>query len=443
MNAYSAVPSFNLKVVVAETGLKPDTIRAWERRYGLPQPERTSGGHRLYSERDIATLRWLLARKEEGLSISRAARLWRQIESQDQEPLSVMPLEQEGEAGQPISLRPAESLEQAREDWIRACLDFDETSAERALAEAFAAFPAEVVCFSVLQAGMATLGEAWYANRATAQQEHFASELALRRLEGLVAATSPPHRTGRILVGCAVDDLHTFSPLLLVWLLRRQGWEVVFLGANVPLDRLETSLAQVKPRLVVLTAQLIRSAAALQDMGFFLQQVGIRMAYGGLIFNRIPELRSRIPGEFLGERLEAAAQQLESLLRSEASIPTVPDRDPATQQALEHFQDHQGALARQVWRELKTTGWHPAELQSANQFLEQGIAAALSLGEIAFLGDDLQWLGGLMSNYEVNHGALQAVLRAYLAAARDQLDPRGAPIFAWLERATSEAVAPD
>ena len=36
-------PTFNLKVVVRETGLKPDTLRAWERRYGIPQPQRTSG----------------------------------------------------------------------------------------------------------------------------------------------------------------------------------------------------------------------------------------------------------------------------------------------------------------------------------------------------------------------------------------------------------------
>ncbi|MBN1317671.1 MAG: MerR family DNA-binding transcriptional regulator, partial [Anaerolineales bacterium] len=42
-------PVFNLKVVIKETGLKADTLRVWERRYGLPGPNRTAGGHRLYS----------------------------------------------------------------------------------------------------------------------------------------------------------------------------------------------------------------------------------------------------------------------------------------------------------------------------------------------------------------------------------------------------------
>lgn len=50
-------PAYNLKVVVAETGIKPDTLRAWERRYGLPNPHRTEGRHRLYSDYDMATIK--------------------------------------------------------------------------------------------------------------------------------------------------------------------------------------------------------------------------------------------------------------------------------------------------------------------------------------------------------------------------------------------------
>ena len=72
---YSITPAFNLKVVLKETGLAADTLRAWERRYGLPAPNRTAGGHRLYSQRDIETIKWLMKRQEEGLSISRAVEI--------------------------------------------------------------------------------------------------------------------------------------------------------------------------------------------------------------------------------------------------------------------------------------------------------------------------------------------------------------------------------
>jgi len=80
-------PLFNLGAVVRQTGLKPDTVRAWERRYNLPTPQRSDGGHRLYSQRDVDTIRWLIARQREGLSISRAAELWRQIEAEGRDPL--------------------------------------------------------------------------------------------------------------------------------------------------------------------------------------------------------------------------------------------------------------------------------------------------------------------------------------------------------------------
>ena len=59
-------PAFNLKAVLQETNIAADTLRAWERRYGLPMPERTEGGHRLYSQYDIETIKWLLARQKIG-----------------------------------------------------------------------------------------------------------------------------------------------------------------------------------------------------------------------------------------------------------------------------------------------------------------------------------------------------------------------------------------
>ena len=78
---------YNLKVVVHATGLNAETLRAWERRYGLPKPERTPGGHRLYTWRDIQILNWLSERQKEGMSISRAVDNWRSLEANGQDPL--------------------------------------------------------------------------------------------------------------------------------------------------------------------------------------------------------------------------------------------------------------------------------------------------------------------------------------------------------------------
>src|SRR3954467_442774 len=71
----STAPVFNTKAVARETGVPADTFRAWERRYGIPRPQRTPGGHPLYSDRYIAIIRWLRDRTNEGVNISHAVLL--------------------------------------------------------------------------------------------------------------------------------------------------------------------------------------------------------------------------------------------------------------------------------------------------------------------------------------------------------------------------------
>ena len=107
-------------------------------------------------------------------------------------------------------------------------------------------FPVEAVCVEVLQKGLSEIGRLWYENRASVQQEHFASGLAMRRLDALLSATPAPTRNATILVGCAPDEWHVFTPLLLSLLLRRRGSNVIFLGANVPTTRFADTIKKVK-----------------------------------------------------------------------------------------------------------------------------------------------------------------------------------------------------
>ena len=65
MHPTKTSPTYNLGAVIRETGIKADALRAWERRYGLPQPARSAGGQRLYSQRDLEIIKWLIAKQEE------------------------------------------------------------------------------------------------------------------------------------------------------------------------------------------------------------------------------------------------------------------------------------------------------------------------------------------------------------------------------------------
>ncbi len=75
LGSFSDRPVLNTRAVARETGVPADTFRAWERRYGVPRPQRTAGLHRLYSDRDVAIIRWLRDRTTEGVNISQAVQL--------------------------------------------------------------------------------------------------------------------------------------------------------------------------------------------------------------------------------------------------------------------------------------------------------------------------------------------------------------------------------
>ena len=208
----SKIPSFNLKAVLRETGTTADTLRAWERRYGLPLPERTPGGHRLYSQYDIETIKWLMAKQMDGISISRAVDMWKEQINSNVDPLAgIQPL-----AFAPLQVNPilnAEtSLDALRAQWIAACLKFNENVAEQSLNQAFSMFPVETVCVDILLKGLADIGELWYGNRASVQQEHFASSLAMRRLDAMLSASPTPWRKQTVIVGCPANEWHAFVP---------------------------------------------------------------------------------------------------------------------------------------------------------------------------------------------------------------------------------------
>jgi DNA-binding transcriptional MerR regulator len=425
-------PRFNLKAVVQQTGLKPDTLRAWERRYGLPTPERSSGGHRLYSQRDIDTIKWLRARQREGLSISRAVELWERLNAEGRDPLQATT--PSAARGTPTLVRrPAgATVAQFRQQWIDACLAYDEQGAEQLLNQAFALYSPETVAVELLQRAVAEIGEGWYGGNVTVQQEHFCSSLAVRRLEALLMAAPPPIRQGRILAACPPEEHHVIGLLLLTFLLRRRGWEVVYLGANVPTEQLETTVAVVKPQLVIIAAQLLRTAATLKGAARVLQLAEVPLAYGGLIFNVLPALRKRIPGHFLGEQIEAGPEMVESLLVAPRSVPTPEPVPDAYLQALEHFQERQGSIEAHVIQSLNSGGYAHNHLALGNRELNLNIAAALALGDMDFLDADIEWVTALLRNHGSPVEALYGYFHAYHQTVGEQLDERGQPIITWL-----------
>lgn len=443
MNPSPNAPVYNLKAVVRETGLKPDTIRAWERRYGVPEPQRADSGHRLYSQNDVNMLKWLISRQDEGMSISRAVILWRQWQA-DQPQNGGSDFVQ---ISQPALLAPetrmasgtTDMIAQLRNDWINHCLHFDEQGAERVLAQAFALFPVETLCIGLIQRGLAQIGEGWYQGKVTVQQEHFASTLAARRLEALISGTPAPTRTSRILVGCPPSETHTLAPMLLTLLLRRRGWDVLFLGADIPLENLSLTTQSTRPQLVILVAQQLHTAATLWEMGQLLINEHIPMAYGGRIFAELPKLRQRISGHYLGDQLDLATQLVEQIIAMPRTHPASTPVDPRYQDALRQFRISQAEIEAEVWRHLGAGTLLEEHLTKVNTNLGRNIIAALTLGDLDFMESELTWLFEFFHHHFAHlEQHLVIYLKAYIAAVEKQTNTSGDLIARWLHTALQE-----
>jgi methanogenic corrinoid protein MtbC1 len=299
--------TYSLGVVLRETGINPDTLRAWERRYDLPQPSRSEGGQRLYTERDIALIKWLLERTNEGMRIGCAVKLWKSKIAAGEDPLLQ-------HSAAPTEIDEGSPFVDFQKKWIAACIDFDEATAEAVTDEAFARFTPETAFTEIFIPAIREVGELWYRGEASVQQEHFASNLVTRRLGAIISSIPRPTRPEKVIIGCPPNEEHTIALQLTSLYLRRRGFNVIDLGANVPLAQFVETAEKIKPTLVILAAQQLISAATLAETIQTLDEQNITTAYAGRIFSTTPALRERVYGHFLGETLNEGIQNAEFVL---------------------------------------------------------------------------------------------------------------------------------
>lgn len=305
LSQFSTTPLFNTKAVSQETGVPADTFRAWERRYGVPRPQRTEGGHRLYSERDIALIRWLRDRTAEGLTISQAIAL----------------MASGGEANitwlnSAVDTEPR-SFERVTAQLVAALCDYEGTRAEQVLSEAFALYPLEEVFLNIIQPAMIEIGEQWHQGKLSITAEHFATQFIRRKLATLFNTYNITDGRGLIIVGCAPGEQHDLGTLFISIFLVRRGWQVVYLGPDVPLHDLIGTIRRIQPDLVCMAASTIETAQSLMEVDKAITSLAPpypQFGYGGRIFNLNPALRERMSGVFLGHSALDAVEAVNDML---------------------------------------------------------------------------------------------------------------------------------
>ncbi len=422
-------PVYNLRAVVLETGLTPDTLRVWERRYGIPQPKRSAGGHRLYSQNDIDTLKWLIAKRESGLSISQAVSLWKQTVEHGSIPSRL-------DVFSATDLRSDSDLNAFRRAWVGQCLALDEKMAEQVLTSAATFYPMAQVCTEVIQRGLVEAGDLWYKGEISIQQFYLLTELAVRRLESLLAMAPEPTRPERVLLSSPPQEQHTLGLLLLALLLRWGRWDVVYLGGNLPLSNLADTVKQIKPTLVVLSAQQLHTAASLAEAARSLQGTGAVVAYGGRIFNLLPSLRKHVRGHFLGEELTTATEAIDCLLREGPSLPPVQAAAREFVLAADCYRAQQYLFEAHLQENLKGLKMTAVQVAEANEHLRRNILAALYFGDMELLTQEVFWIEGLLAYHRIPVNLLYRYLNVYYRTAKTHLGEECRPLIDWLAHIT-------
>ncbi len=307
-------PLYNIGVVTRMTGIPVATLRVWERRYGFPKSARTPGGHRLYSDRDLARLQWVRARIDEGMQTGQAIR-------------ALHHLEQEGRrveyrtAAQAAARRNGQRtpLDPFRERLLAALIRHDTEKADQVLGDVLALYAPEDLALGLIAPAMADIGQAWLDGRLTVATEHLSTNYLRHRLLMWMVTGPTPHPVPPIVLACAPDELHEGSLLMLGVVLRRHRWPVVYLGQTVPLSDLAQLVKEMRVSAIVLVAMTEEPARALIEWPQWLpdaQRTGRPIvAYGGRVFTETPEWRERVPGRFLGSSLQEGLDTLEPLLR--------------------------------------------------------------------------------------------------------------------------------
>lgn len=238
--------SLRIGELARRAGVPAATLRSWERRYSIVEPERTESGYRLYSERDERRLRAMVELITRGLAPAEAAERVRATE-----------------AAEPRAADRAAAAETVRKELLAAVRAFDETGAHRAIDRAVDAYSTETLLAEVILPALRRTGELWSDGEVTVGHEHFVSNLIRGRLlaiaRGWGAGVGPA-----ALLACPHGEEHELGLIAFGLLLRERGWRIVLLGADTPLTTLADAAATLAPRVAVLAVTDQGAAEALQ-----------------------------------------------------------------------------------------------------------------------------------------------------------------------------------
>jgi DNA-binding transcriptional MerR regulator len=276
------------------SGVSPELLRAWERRYGLLQPTRSPGGLRLYSLEDLERVRLMSRHIANGVAAREAAELASRARLGEQAGDAARP----GAAFDPAAARAA----------LASAVDaFDEPAAQAIVDELLAAATVDAFLSEVVVPFLRDVGERWERGELSVAQEHFASNVLRGRLLGLARGWGAGAGR-RALLACPPDERHDLGLIAFGLALRARGWRIDFLGGDTPVESVLRAAQAIRPDLLVVSSTapgLLQAVAA--QLAALAREHTVAVAGAGALGFNAPEGVLTLPGDPVSEAQRVTA----------------------------------------------------------------------------------------------------------------------------------------
>jgi DNA-binding transcriptional MerR regulator len=324
---------YRIQAVADITGVSPATLRAWERRYGVPSPVRTPSSYRLYSDRDVGLVTRIVELSRRGVAVAEAARqVLRSAEEEHQPP----PL-----ADDPFDL--------ARDRILDAVQRYEIDDLERCVRQAILLGSAGRVFDRVFLPVLHRVGELWRDGVLSIGQEHLLTEILSGFAREILRQVQPDGSTRRALLACVEGEQHALPLHVVAFHLAQQGHRTVILGPNTPPSAIKQAVEAMAPDLVGLsvTHQIDPARAAELMDGYAEACDGTPWIVGGLGTGQIRQIIERRGGVVSGQDNTSLRFVLRQIQARRPAPPGAPGR---TEQQAER-DGPQDRVAARSWRD--------------------------------------------------------------------------------------------
>lgn len=235
-----------IRVVAERTGLSPDVLRVWERRYSAVEPTRSPGGQRLYSNEQIARFRLLAAATRHGRNISMVAGL-------TTDALERLVAEDDAERPAPAASFERSAHAEPTEVALEHTRALDGSALERELRRTIARQGIPAFLEDVVPALMHRVGAEWREGRLNIAHEHLASAVVVGLIREIMRSVPESPGAARLLVATPAGERHAIGAALAAAAAALDGWTIIYLGVDLPAADIVAAAATSSARAVALS----------------------------------------------------------------------------------------------------------------------------------------------------------------------------------------------